>query len=148
MVDYPGNNFQIVVDEVWGKPLPSGHERTYHTPALMPGTVPEYLKVVAAIYEDGTTAGKAEDTAILLDDRRRKLRGLQAILPRLEKLHPGKTAPQIIADLRTWKDSLASELRFVADIVIYQLERVPVPELLEDLRGREQAVANSKPKLL
>jgi hypothetical protein len=40
------------------------------------------------------------------------------------------------------------ELRLAVDIVVEQLERVPVPKLLKELRGREQALRESKPGLL
>lgn len=55
MVDYPGNHFKMMQDEVWGKAIDAGAEREYQIPAMMPGTVPEHLKVRAAMYADGQT---------------------------------------------------------------------------------------------
>lgn len=148
MVGYPGSRFRMAQDEVWGKPIPPGAEREYRVGSLMPGTVPDYLKVRAAIYADGSTAGTPDQIALLIDDRRRRLRGLRAILAHIAGDNRADLeAARLAADLSGWKESMEPELRFVADIVISRLKNSSTANVVEESKAMENALAASKPQL-
>ncbi|HYP05521.1 MAG TPA: hypothetical protein VER03_04730 [Bryobacteraceae bacterium] len=146
IVDYPGNRFRMVQDELWGQPIASGQQREYRTAALMPGAVPEYLKVQAAIYSDGTTAGQLTHIAILLDGRRISLRGIRAVLDRVSSASPLENA-HIIASLQAWKETIAPELRFVVDTAIRIVKSEGVAAMVDEYKRAERLLASSKPDL-
>lgn len=147
IVDYPGTNFGVVRDEIWGKPIAAGEERELRVSSLMPGTVPKYLKVRAAIYADGTTAGEAEKIVMLLDERRKRLRAIRAVLARIAGMPAGAGETAIMEDLQRWRSSLEPELRPAANEVISQLRSIPATRVLDHLKERERLLAESKPAL-
>src|SRR3954454_19908677 len=49
IVDYPGNQFSRMQDDLFRPGIAAGDERRIVVSNLMPGTVPDYLKVTAAI---------------------------------------------------------------------------------------------------
>ncbi len=144
MVDYPGNRFGMAQDLIWEKPVPPGETAEYKTGAMMPGSAPEYLKARAAVYADGSTAGLPEKVAMLLDVRRRTLRGIRAVLARM-----GDRVDAVLlrADLRSWKDTVDGDTGLVAGIVIEQLKQASASEVRDDLREREKFLSGSKPAL-
>lgn len=71
------------------------------------GAVPEYVKVQAALYSDGTSSGIPEKIAQLVERRRFALETLRTLLARLEKAQSaGTPKASVIADLKQWADSL------------------------------------------
>lgn len=71
IVDYPGSRFTYVDADV--RPaLEAGREKRFVVGSLMPGTVPDYLKVTAAIYRDDAACGSAGKVKQLQQARRGK----------------------------------------------------------------------------
>src|SRR4051794_4176050 len=50
IVDYPGNHFSRMQEDLFRPGTAAGEEKRIVVRGLMPGTVPDYLKVTAAIY--------------------------------------------------------------------------------------------------
>ena len=144
IVDYPGNHFAYRNDELV-RPSPSeGNAKRVFVPTLMPGTVPEYLKVTAAIFADGSTCGPANKVGELLSARRETLKLTRELLQRLEKQIAKE---ELAAQLRTWA---RSQPRAYADLITRtadQLGRGAVAEVLDALRKQQQVLATSKPAL-
>jgi hypothetical protein len=106
----------------------------------MPGTVPDYLKVTAAIYADGGTCGAADKVKGLLDERRRNLLFTRELANRVEN---GVSAEQ----LATWGAAMPSALRGVIDHVIEQLKSESPEKVAGALRDVERIYVASKPAL-
>src|SRR5579872_1856811 len=56
LVKYPGSYFALWQDDLAG-PLAPGAEKEIHTTNMTVGAVPDYVKLQAAVYADGTSAG-------------------------------------------------------------------------------------------
>jgi hypothetical protein len=71
------------------------------------GAVPDYVKMRAALYAGGTTAGIPEKVAQLLDRRRVMLETTRQAMARIEKAQAeGMAKPALSGDLRQWADTL------------------------------------------
>src|SRR5258708_11159927 len=57
---YPGSSYVLVQDESFAAAVAPGAEQRIQTSNMTPGAVPDYMKLQAAIYADGTSAGKSE----------------------------------------------------------------------------------------
>jgi hypothetical protein len=148
IVDYPGNRFAHLEDELFRDSIPAGKERRLVVSSLMPGTVPDYLKVTAAIYGDGTVCGTLEKVKLILDARRENLQQTREIIGRIQKAQTsqGSTA-SLTAELRARAQSASPSVKGVFSHVADQLDRVSLHEVLRSLRVVEQTLAASKPSL-
>ena len=95
LVDYPGSSFSLWRDE----PVAPGEEKRIQITNMTVGAVPDYVKVRAARYADGSTAGVPDKVALL---NGRRLAQLEAARELAKKLETGQ-------DLRVWTDSLKPE---------------------------------------
>jgi hypothetical protein len=69
--------------------------------------VPDYVKMRAALYAGGTTAGIPEKVAQLLDRRRAILETTRQAMARIEKAQADGTAKSdLLAALKLWADTL------------------------------------------
>ncbi len=74
LVDYPGSSFAYSHDEFanGGKPLGAGQQRRIPVPNMTLGAAPDYVKMRAALYADGSASG-ADDKVAQLRARRKLL---------------------------------------------------------------------------
>jgi hypothetical protein len=161
LVDYPGSHFTSSVDLVDG-PMAAGAERTYKESNMTIGASPDYVKVTAALFADGTSSGAEEKVANLIERRKTALRITRQLIARFEKAESGGVSKEAFsAELKQWADSerpvqkkqinAANASPAVAPVMIEsarrQLDASTVKETLEHLRHYQQALAASKPAL-
>lgn len=154
LVGYPGSSYSLWQDDV-AEPLAPGAEKRIQVTNMTAGAVPDYMKIRAAIYADGSTAGVPEKVAQFIERRRFVLQATRELIGRLEK---GAAA----GDLKQWADSLqpVGKVKQSSQPVINQtaarsliLETIAhlgthTPgETLAKLRASEHALATSKPSL-
>ena len=74
LVDYPGSSFAFSQDELaqGGTPLGAGQQRRFPVPNMTLGAAPDYVKMRAALYADGSASG-ADDRVAQLRSRRKLL---------------------------------------------------------------------------
>ena len=71
------------------------------------GAVPDYVKMQAALYASGTSAGVPEKIAQLIDRRRVMLETIRQLIGRLEKARSESTPKsEVVAALKQWADTL------------------------------------------
>jgi hypothetical protein len=161
LVDYPGSSFSLWQDEVESEPIPPGGEKRTRTTNMTIGAAPEYVKLQAALYADGTSAGIPEKVAQFIESRRARLETTRELIRRIEKAQSaGAPAASVAADLKTWADSTRpanprkapawmGQLGPAARIsrTAAELEKQSIAETLARLRASERALAASKPAL-
>ena len=153
LVNYPGSYYAYWHDDV-AAPLAPGAEKKIRVVNMTVGAVPDYVKITAAAYSDGSTAGAPEKVALLIERRRSLLATTRELIPRLEKADAK-------AELKQWADSLQPEGRntrsqaainraaarsLVMDAAA-RLEAGSAAEVLAWARANEKALATSKPAL-
>jgi hypothetical protein len=69
LVDYPGSSFSLWQDDP-AVPLAPGAEKRIPVTNMTVGAVPDYVKIQAAVYADGSTAGVPEKVTSLIERRR------------------------------------------------------------------------------
>jgi hypothetical protein len=107
LVNYPGSSYSFWQDDVTHAPLPAGDEQRIQVVNMTVGAVPDYVKIQAAIYADGTSSGIPEKVAQLIERRRFSLETLRTLIDRLEKAQSaGTPKASVVADLKQWADSL------------------------------------------
>ena len=149
IVDYPGNRFAHMEDELFRTSIPSGVEKRIVVATLMPGTVPEYLKVTAAIYADGRTCGPPSKLKLILAPRREKLQFTRALIEQIEKSAAGgASTDRLMADLNERRRSIsAGSSGVVAHITNLLKNGSSSDDILGALRLVERTLATSKPAL-
>jgi hypothetical protein len=153
LVDYPGSSYSLWQDEITS-PVAPGVEKRIQITNMTAGAVPDYMKIQAAIYADGSTAGVPEKVTQFIERRKSVLATTRELIARIEK---GATK----ADLMQWAESLqpVGKVRPNSQPVINQaaarslvLETAAKldshsTETLSALRASEKALAASKPPL-
>jgi hypothetical protein len=145
LVGYPGSSYSLYEDEVAGEPIQPGAEKRIQVTNMTAGAVPDYMKLTAAIFADGSTAG--EKAKQFIDRRRTILETTRELISRI-----GKGATK--ADLQQWADSL-QPVGKAKQTVNQAATRALVsetaanfsPETLAHLRATEKALAASRPSL-
>jgi hypothetical protein len=148
LVDYPGSSYSLWQDEISAAPIPPGGEKRIQVTNMTAGAVPDYMKLTAAIFADGSTAGSPEKVSQFIQRRRFVLETTRELIRRLEK---GATK----AELMQWADSLqpVGKVRPNAQPVINQAAARSLIIAtagtmdLASLRASEKALASSKPLL-
>jgi hypothetical protein len=161
LVDYPGSFYQLWQDEITGEPIAPAKEKRIPVANMTVGAVPDYVKIQAAVYADGTTAGVAEKVAILLGRRKFSLDTVHDMLRRVEAGKAANTPKEAIsANLRQaaefmllsakvdkasaiWVNQAAGRALF-SDGASY-LDKHSLEETLANLHAWEKAIAESKP---
>ena len=111
LVDYPGSSFTFWQDEIpGGEPIAPGLEKRIQITHMTVGAVPDYVKLRAAIYADGSTVGVPEKVALMVGRRKAQLDAARDLIARLESVKPAATA-EAAEGLSLWADSLKSEGR-------------------------------------
>jgi hypothetical protein len=99
MPDYPGSYYVLFIDVLDAQPIAPGTELRKPITNMTVGAVPDYVKMQAAVYTDGSTAGAPEKVSAILERRKATIATIHELIARLEK---GQTA----ADLKQWSDGL------------------------------------------
>jgi hypothetical protein len=159
LVDYPGSYYALWDDMPQDRPIPAHSELRRAISNMTVGAVPDYVKMQAAIYADGTTAGIPEKVAQLVERRRATLAAVREVMARVAKAASPEAAR---ADLKQWSDSMTPPTRanFRSQAAINQaaakaiialassrLATLPLDKMLEEARSVEEAMAASKPAL-
>ena len=154
LVDYPGSSYSLWQDEITAQPVAPGTEKRIQITNMTAGAVPDYMKIQAAIYADGSTSGVPERVTQFIERRKAVLATTRELIGRIEK---GATK----ADLMQWADSLqpVGKVKSNSQPVINQTAaRILVletaskleshsSETLAALRASEKALVASKPPL-
>jgi hypothetical protein len=154
LVDYPGSSYLLWIDEP-ADPVAPGIEKRIQVANMTAGAVPDYMKIQAAIYADGSTAGVPEKVTQFIERRKAVLATTRELIGRIEK---GATK----ADLKKWADSLEpvgkvkphsqpvineTAARNLVNETAIKLASHSGEETLASLRASEKALAASKPAL-
>lgn len=102
LVDYPGSSYYYWQDES-GVTVAPGATREIQVTNMTVGAVPDYVKLRAAIYADGSTAGVADRVEWLIGRRRTLLETTREIIRRVEKAGSAAAAK---ADLVQWSEGM------------------------------------------
>jgi hypothetical protein len=159
LVDYPGSSFAMWQDEITGHPIMPGEEKTIKVANMTVGAVPDYVKMRAAIYADGSTAGIPAKLTQLIERRRYTLETTRELIRRVEKA-TGKD--DLIANLKQWDESLQPQGkpnrnsqayinqeagRGLIGYTVSRLQSSTPQQVLAGLKLSEQLLTNSKPAL-
>lgn len=107
LVDYPGSSYSLWQDETVAEPIPPQGEKRIQVTNMTVGAVPDYVKMRAALYAGGASAGIPEKVAQLTDRRRAMLETTRQLIARLEKAQSeGMAKAALAADLKQWADTL------------------------------------------
>jgi hypothetical protein len=147
LLNYPGSSYSLWMDEIASEPLLPGVEKRIPVSNMTVGAAPDYVKMQAALYADGTSSGIPEKVAQFIERRRFLLETTRELIRRLEK---GQTA----ADLRQWAESLQPPAKTKGNInqtaarsLIAETAARFDDDTLNRLRKAERALAASKPAL-
>lgn len=142
LVDYPGSSYAFSQDHLalGSEPLGPGQSRRFPTLNMTLGSSPEYVKLVAALFADGSSAGSAAKADQLVARRNAYRATTLEVAARIRK---GESA----AALERWADSLpvssASKSRRADPEVVTQ---TLLKEFIRDCAKSLQA--SSEPNLL
>jgi hypothetical protein len=146
MVDYPGSSFVFLRDELADGIAP-GVERRFQVGNQLPGAVPDYVKLQAAIFADGTSAGMPAKVALLIDRRRAQLGTARDLIRRISVAADKTTALAEVRGLAVSLPGGSEARRGVIERALDALEKRSVEDALTNLRRMEAALAASKPPL-
>jgi hypothetical protein len=163
LIGYPGSYYQLWEDDVATEPVAPGAEKRIPISNMTVGAVPNYVKLTAAIYADGTTAGVPEKITQLVERRKAILSTTRELIQKLEKLKAvGATSASASADLKDQAEALAGLTRSTQKSqpainqgaaktltmdVATQLGSHSIDDTLTSLRAVEAKLAASKPAL-
>lgn len=163
LVDYPGSYYALWQDEAATELIAPGAEKRIPVANMTVGAVPDYVKLQAAIFADGSSAGIPEKIAQIVERRRFMLGTLRELISRLEKDRVVPTSKvALIAELKQWRDSFQPPAKanptsqttinqtaakgIITDVLTW-LDSPSPEEILAKLRARERSLAASKPAL-
>ena len=157
LVDYPGSSYSLWQDETVAEPIPPQGTRRIQVANMTVGAVPDYVKMRAALYAGGATAGVPEKVAQLLDRRRVMLETVRQLAERIEKAQAENTSKSdLVAGLQQWAATLQpagkgnrnsqaainqAAARGLVVGIAARLDAQSPAELLAVLRGWERALA-------
>ncbi|HTS28053.1 MAG TPA: hypothetical protein VMH81_19405 [Bryobacteraceae bacterium] len=163
LVNYPGSYYSLWQDEAASVLIAPGAEKRIPVANMTVGAVPDYVKLQAALFADGSSAGVPEKITQMIERRRHVLETVHELISRLEKAKAasaGKAA--VVADWKQWSDSLQparranpsaqatinqNAARSVIGDAVSWLDSHSPEETLSRLQEMERALAASKPKL-
>ena len=103
LVGYPGSFYTFIVDEMNGQPVKPGEERASRVQNMTVGAVPDYVKLTAALYGDGSSAGEPAKVAALVERRKAMLEAVRGVI---ERITAAKDKRVLIAELNAWADTI------------------------------------------
>ena len=158
LVDYPGSYYALWQDDAAATPIAPGAEKRIPITNMTVGAVPDYVKVQAALYADGSSSGIPEKAAQLVERRRSLLETTSELIRRIEK---AQSKDAMIADLDQWTAGMPplgknnrtqaainqAAARGLIAASVAQLREHSLEEALAALRASERALLASKPPL-
>lgn len=163
LVNYPGSYYSLWRDELASELIAPGAEKRIPVTNMTVGAVPDYVKLQAALFADGSSAGVPEKIAQMVERRRFTLGTIRDLISRLEKAQAASTPKaDVIADWKQWGDSFLPRGRanpmsqatinqnaargIIADAITWLNSHSP-DETFAKLRDGERSLADSKPAL-
>ncbi len=162
LVGYPGSYYQLWEDDVTSGPVEPGTEKRIPISNMTVGAVPDYVKLTAAIYADGTAAGAPEKVTQLVERRKATLAATRELIARLDRARATAQSATLAAELRQEATALPSLTRSTqksqaainqsarkkatSEAAVY-LSVHSIDEALAALRATEAALVASKPAL-
>ena len=163
LVNYPGSYYSLWQDEAGSELIAPGAGKRIPVTNMTVGAVPDYVKLQAALFADGSSAGIPEKITQIVERRRFCLGTIRELISRIEKVKAASTPKAaLIADLKQWGESVHPPARanrtsqttinqtaaagIIADAVRW-LDAGSPDETLAKLRGWERSLAASKPAL-
>jgi hypothetical protein len=150
-------------DELGPNAIAAGAEKKLRVTNTAFGETPGNVKIVAAIYEDGSTVGAPEKVNHILNLRRARLKNTREIIQRIEDgRKSGKDKDAIVADLRQWAltivpppppgmqpitDPAKTMMRNMVVVTAGQVNTKGIDAELSVLKLTESELAGSKPAL-
>jgi hypothetical protein len=132
LVGYPGSSWRYRED-LLAEPLPPKAERKFPVNNMLVGAAPDYVKVQAALYVDGSSAGTPEKVAQLRDNRKARLETARELIRRLEEAQSSSTSKdKLIAGLKQWARGHA--FAALIDDTVTRLNEGSIDAALETLR--------------
>lgn len=159
LVDYPGSSFSFWQDEAGIELIAPGAEKRIPVANMTTGAVPEYVKMRAAVYADGSSSGIPEKVTQLIERRRFLLSTTRELIGRLDK---AQAKDAVIADLKKWSESMpaptrsnrntqpainAAAAKALVEKTAASVQAGSVEDTLKALRTVERTLAASKPAL-
>lgn len=159
LVNYPGSYYALWQDEVTGQPLAPGAVKRIPVTNMTVGAAPEYVKLQAAVFADGSTSGAPERAGQIVERRRFVLATTRELIGRIEK---GEDTAAVMTGLKEWSDSLPQPTRAnrtsqasinnaaargaIAESVA-RIEKGTLTQELAELRRLERLMEASRPAL-
>jgi hypothetical protein len=101
LVGYPGSSYAFWQDETVAEPIPPKGEKRIQVSNMTVGAVPDYVKMQAAVFAGGASAGIPEKIVQLQERRRAMLDTVRQLIGRIEKAEAEKTPKSdLIAGLK------------------------------------------------
>ena len=160
LAGYPGSSYVLIQDDIQS-PIAAGAEKRLRTENMTAGAAPDYMKLQAAIFADGSSSGDPAKVTQIVEHRRVMLKTTREAIQHLEKAK-GMPKADAIADFKKWAESMPDPVRknryrpegvnqfdakaFLAGIPA-QLETGSIESVLASLESSEKAMAASKPAL-
>lgn len=162
LVGYPGSYYAMWRDDP-ANPVAPGTELRLQIVNMTVGAAPEYVKMQAAVYADGSLAGNQEKAAQIVERRRFVLQMTGELIQRLESSSKAGTSKDVlIGELKQWSESLppAGRPRRNTQPAINQtagreliagactkLAAEPLEKVIASLQAARKAIASAKPAL-
>jgi hypothetical protein len=163
LVGYPGTTYSFWQDNNATELIPAGVEQQIPVTNMTVGAVPEYVKMQAAVYADGSSGGIPGKVTQLVERRRSILATTRELIHRMDKAQAGGSAkPALIAELKQWTESMEpigksrqfsqaainqAAARGLIGEIIGQLNGNSPDAVLDRLRAAERSLSASKPAL-
>ena len=107
LVGYPGSSYSFWQDETVAEPIPPKTEKRIQVANMTVGAVPDYVKMQAAVYTGGASAGIPEKVVQLRERRRAMLDTVRQLIVRLEKAQTQKMSnSDMMASLKQSADAM------------------------------------------
>ena len=139
LVDYPGSNY-FYWQDIPTAPVAAGATLEIQTTNMTVGAVPDYVKMRAAVYADGSTAGVPARVTLLLGRRKALLETTREAIRRIEKAGSAEAAR---ADLTQWSSGMTPvprNQRFAAAGVNQTAAQQLIGETVRSLTGDTASV--------
>ena len=162
LVNYPGSSYSLYQDEAAIDLIAPGAEKRIPVTNMTVGAVPDYVKLTAALFADGTSAGIPEKITQLVERRKSTLATVRELISRLDKAKAAATPKgAVISDLKQWAEGLQpagkarvsqatinqAAARSVVSEAATWLETHSLEESLAKSHAAERSLAASKPAL-
>jgi hypothetical protein len=107
LVGYPGSSYSFWQDETVAEPIPPKTEKRFQVANMTVGAVPDYVKMQAAVYTGGASAGIPDKVVQLRERRRAMLDTVRQLIVRLEKAQTQKlSTSDLMASLKQSADAM------------------------------------------